>query len=166
MAIAAGLVAPAATFSTMPQKLAQRAFAVDRKAAELGDLTEQNGECDAIHVAVADGLGEQLGNETELGESGGNAQQARNDCHHAADANGTLRVACRQRGHHAEEDCGEGRVGTEDQDGARAKHRVGEQRHNGRVKAGDARQPRCLRVSDTHWNKHGRHHKAGHDVSS
>ena len=45
--------------------VAYRAIAVDREAKELGQLADQHRERDAVHVAVADRLRQQLGYETQ-----------------------------------------------------------------------------------------------------
>ena len=50
-------------------RLAQRSVCFDREAEKLGELAQQHGKCDAIHVAVADRLREQLGNESEPREA-------------------------------------------------------------------------------------------------
>ena len=50
--------------SDRPQ-VTQRPRALDLEAEKLWQLTDQDRECDAVHVAIADRLGEELGDEAE-----------------------------------------------------------------------------------------------------
>src|SRR6516165_1480351 len=55
-------------------EVAQRALALNGKPEELWQLADQNSQCNAVHVAVADWLGEKFGHKAE-------AQKARQNEH-------------------------------------------------------------------------------------
>jgi hypothetical protein len=56
-------------------KIMQRSGVFDREAEQLGQLADQHGECNAVHVAVADRLGQQFGDKTQARQAGEDANQ-------------------------------------------------------------------------------------------
>ena len=54
-------------------EIAQWPLAVERKAEQPGQLTDQYGERDAVHVAVADRFRQQFGDETQAQQPGDHA---------------------------------------------------------------------------------------------
>ncbi len=77
---------------------------LDRKTEQLGQLTDQYRQRNAVHVAVADRLGQQFGDEAEARDAGHDTHHPRHDRHHAGQGNGTQRVAARQRQDDREDD--------------------------------------------------------------
>ena len=145
-------------------RLAQRAVRGDGEAEELRDLAQQHRQRDAVHVAVADRLREQLGDEAETCEARGNADDAGDDCHHSGQRDRALRLARRKRQHDREDHGRERRVRAQDENAARTEQGVREQRHDGRVEAVDTRHAGCLGVRDADRHEHGRHDETGHKV--
>ena len=64
-------------------KVAQWPDALDREPEQLGQLADQHRERDAVHVAVADRLGEQFCDESQSSRTSDDAHQTRHHCHHA-----------------------------------------------------------------------------------
>ena len=89
------------------QDLPARTFGINRKAEQLGNLTQEHRQRDAVHVAVADRLREQFGDETEPRQAGGHADDARDDRHHAGQRDRAFRAARRQRQHDGQDHGGE-----------------------------------------------------------
>ena len=145
-------------------EVAQRPGAVDRKAEQLGQLADQHRERDAVHVAVADRLGQQLGDESQAHRADQDAHQPRHHRHHARQGHGAHRVASRERQHDRENHRGERGIRPQHQDAARAEQRVGEQRDDSGVQTVDSRDARshCVRDSDRH--QHRGQHQAGHQI--
>ena len=150
--------------STMAHACRSGPSRVDRETEELRQLAEEHRQRDAVHVAVADRLREQLGHEAEAREARRDAHDARDDRHRAGQRDRALRVARRQRQHDREDHGRQRGVRAEHEDAARAEHRVGEQRHDRRVEAVDARHARRLRIRDADRHQHRRQHEPGDDV--
>ena len=148
----------------MAHGLAQRSVRLDGEAEELRDLAQQHRQRDAVHVAVADRLREQLGDEAEPRQARRDAHDAGHDRHHSGQRDRALRIARRKRQHDGEDHGRERRVRAQDEDAARTEQRIGEQRHDGRVEAVDARHAGCLGIRDADRHEHGRHDEAGDDV--
>ena len=155
---------PASTLLDDSPRLAQRSVRGDGEAEELRDLAQQHRQRDAVHVAIADRLREQLGDEAQTRQARGNAHDAGDNRHHSGQRDRTLRLARRKRQHDCEDHGRERRVRAQDEDAARTEQGVREQRHDGRVEAVDARHARCLGVRDADRHEHGRHDEAGHEV--
>ena len=75
-----------------------------------------------------------------------------------------MRVSAGQRKDDAEDDGGQRRIRSQDQNAAGAEQRIGQQRHDGRVEAVDARHARCHRIGDADGHQHRRQHQSGDDV--
>ena len=96
------LACPPSIASRDPPEVAQRTVAIDREAEELGQLADQHRERDAVHVAVADRLRQQLGDESQPQHPDSDAHQTRDHRHHARDGDRAHRVAARERQHDRE----------------------------------------------------------------
>ena len=133
------------------------------KPNSFGQLADQHGERDAVHVAVADRLGQQLGDESQAHHADQDAHQPGHHRHHArqrprrasgrrADSGSTTaRITA------ASEESGPStrmRLGSE--------QRVGEQRDDRGVQAVDSRDARSHRVGDADRHQHRGQHQAGH----
>jgi hypothetical protein len=94
----------------------------------------------------------------------GNADDARDDCHHSAERDRAFWLACRKRQQDCEDHGRERRVRAQDQNAARTEQRVRQQRYDRCVEAVDTRQPGCLGVRDADGHEHGRHNQTGHKV--
>jgi hypothetical protein len=89
--------------------LAEQPVSLDREAAQLADLADEDGEGQAVHVADHGRLGQQVGDEAQLGRPGGDHEDADKDRldrgqHHGPDgvaARGEQRQD-RRRDHRAE----------------------------------------------------------------
>ena len=165
MANAVQLACPPSDRLGDPHEVAQRPGAVDRKAEQLGQLADQHRERDAVHVAVADRLGQQLGDESQAHDADQDAHQPRHHRHQARHRHGAHRVAGRQRQHDREDHRGERGVRPEHQDAARAEQGVGEQRDDGGVQAVDPRDARGHGVGDADRDQHRGQHQARHQVA-
>jgi hypothetical protein len=80
---------------TDSHNIAQRALALDRETEQFGQLADQHGQGDAVHVAVTNRLRQQLGDKPEPQQAGQNAHGTRYDGHHARERNGPRRIAGR-----------------------------------------------------------------------
>ncbi|MDT4839022.1 hypothetical protein FQZ97_728010 [compost metagenome] len=146
------------------QRIAQGAGAFDGNAKQLWCLAYQHRQRDAVHVAVANRLGQQFGDEPESQQAGTYADQARDQCHGAGQDDCALRVAAGQRQHDRENDGNQRRIRPEHQETTGAEQRVGQQRNDGGVQAIDTRNTRCLGVGNADRHQHGGKYKAGDQV--
>ena len=122
-------VAPlAAARAGRPSNSPTTPCAVDRKAEELGQLAHQHRQRDAVHVAIADGLGEQFGDEAQARQPGQHAEQPGDERHHAAQRDGALGAAGGQRHDHGGNQRRQRRIRPQHQDAARTEERIGQQR--------------------------------------
>ncbi|MNF79943.1 hypothetical protein D3C84_621740 [compost metagenome] len=144
--------------------ITQGSCVLDGYAEQLGQLTGEDGEGDAVHVAVADRLGQQLGDEAQAQQAGEDAHQAGNHRHHAGQGDGAHRVAAGKRQHHGEDQRGERRVRAEHQNAAGAEQGVGQQRNDGGIQAVDARHAGGLGIGNADWHQHRGEHQAGGQV--
>ncbi|MNG97858.1 hypothetical protein D3C79_569810 [compost metagenome] len=147
----------------VPQ-IAQRPLAIDGQAEQFGQLADQHGEGDAVHVAVADRLGQQFGDEAQAQQPGDHAERPGHQGHHAGDGDGPLRVAGGVLHHHGQDRRGQCRVRAQHEDAAGAEQGVGQQWDDGRVEAVDTRYAGGFGVGDAHGHEHGGEHQAGSDV--
>ncbi|MCY1419284.1 hypothetical protein D9M71_348700 [compost metagenome] len=147
----------------MPQ-VEQGAFAVDGNAEQLGRLGDQHDQGNAVHVAVADRRGQQLGDEAQAQQAGEDAHQSGNHRHHAGQGDGAQRVAAGQRQHHGEDQRGERRIRAEHQNAAGAEQGVGQQRNDGGIQAVDAPHAGGFGVGNANRHQHGGEYQAGSDI--
>jgi hypothetical protein len=149
-----------------PGQLAGEAVGVDLEPEQLGQLADQDGQRQAVHVADHRRLGDQVGDEPEPGHRPQHQDAAGHEREHRRQRDGARRVAAgagqRQdrRGDHRPERG----VRAQHQDPRRAEHRVAEQAQDGGVQAGDRRQPRQLGVRHALRHEQGAEHDPGHDV--
>ena len=79
---------PSRIASAMAHRFSQRSVALDREAEKLGQLADQHRQRDSVHVAIADWLGEKLGYEAQPRHACQNANDPRDDRHHAGEGDG------------------------------------------------------------------------------
>ena len=78
--------------------------ALDLEPEQLRQLAYYHRQRDPVHVAVADGLGEQLSHETEAKEAAQDTHDTRHNCHRRGNRYGPLRISRRQWEDDAEDD--------------------------------------------------------------
>ncbi len=88
-------------------QFSQRSIAFDREPEEFGQLADQYRQRYTIHIAIADRLGEKLGYEAQTRRTCQNADDPRDDRHHAGQGDGASGVSARQREDNAEYDSGQ-----------------------------------------------------------
>jgi hypothetical protein len=135
-----------------------------RESEQLRQLADQHGRRDAVHVSVANRLGKKLGDETESAQPGQHAKDAGYDGHRAGQSDCAIGIARGKRQNDGEDDGGERRIRPEHQNAARAEQRIGQQRDNGRIQAGDPRQARCLRIGNADRHQHCRQNEPRHEI--
>ena len=121
-------------------------------------------ERDAVEVAVAHGQRQQVGDEAEPGQPGGDAEHAghhRDGGGQAALAAGSAPASGHDRG---EDQRRQGRVRAQHEDAGRAEQRVDEERHDRRVQPVDRLEPGRFRVAHAGGHEEGGEHDAGDDV--
>ena len=158
------LVMPFRIEVAMAHRSPHRTDTIDLEPEQFGQLADQYGQRNAVHVAVADRLGKQLGDEAETCQAGDDAYHTRHHGHHAGQGDGPHRVAAGQRQDNGEDDRGQRGVGAQHQDAAGTEQRIGQQRDDRRVETVDARDPGRHRVRDADRNQHRRQHQSGDDV--
>jgi hypothetical protein len=84
--------------------LDQQPVAPDLETEQGRQLADQHGEGDAIHVAVADRLGEQFGDETQASGARQKAQATGDEGQHRGQGHGALGIPRRHRQHDAEDE--------------------------------------------------------------
>ena len=158
------LARPSSTAVAMATEVSQRSVALDREPEELGQLTDQYRQGNAVHVSIADRLGKEFRDESQTCQAGQNAHGPGYDRHHAGQRDGTHRVAARQRQDDGEDDGSQRRVGSQHKDAAGTEQRVGQQRNDRRVESVDARHARCHRIGDPDGHQHRCQHQSGDDI--
>ena len=99
-----------------------------REAEDFGQLADEHGERDAVQIAQADGLGEQIGDEAEARQPGEDAQGAGEEGEHAGQRHQAVGVAGGQRHNGRGDDRGQRRVRPQHQDAAWPEDGVRDQR--------------------------------------
>ncbi|MCY1518166.1 hypothetical protein D9M68_528750 [compost metagenome] len=135
--------------------LTQRAGILDRDGEQLGQLADQHGQGDAVHIAVADRLGQQFGDEAEAQQPHHDADHARDHRHHAGHQDGARRIAAGNLQDHGEDRRGQGRIRPQHQDPARPEQGVDQQRDHGGVEPVDAGHAEGLGIGDADRHQHG-----------
>ncbi|MNP31044.1 hypothetical protein D3C76_1241490 [compost metagenome] len=105
-------------------QVSERTVGLDRKTEDLRQLTDQHRDGDAVHVAVADRFGQQLGNEAQACD--------------ARQGNRAMRVAARQWQDDGKDHCRQRGIRPQHQDPAGAEQCISDERNDGRVQAIDA----------------------------
>ena len=85
-------------------QVSQRPVISIEKPKKLGQLADQYGQRDAVHVTVADRLGKKLGDEAQPRNACQNAHDPRDDRHHAGQGDRAKWIAAGQRKDDAEYD--------------------------------------------------------------
>jgi hypothetical protein len=72
--------------------------------ASVIQLTQQHGERNAVHVAVANRLRQQLNDKAESCQAGDDANDTGNQRHHSSKSHRTIRISSRERQNNCEDD--------------------------------------------------------------
>ena len=145
---AAPAVSPSAMPRSEPGRLVDQAVGVDREAEELGQLAHDDGESQAVHVADLGRLGQELGDEPELEDSGEHGDGA----HHQRQQRGVghravgISVGCHQWDDRRRDHGAQRGVRAEHQHPGRPEDRVPDETQDGRVEPGDGWQAGQLGV--------------------
>ena len=165
MTSAVTLVSPSATPSDERLAPSDHAFRVDREPEQLRQLADDDDQRDAVHVAVPDGLGQQVGDEPEPGQARNDAQTACEDREHPARAiasPGPRRPAAVME---AAISGASDESGPEHEDAARPEDGVGDERHDRRVQPRDRREARRLGIAHAGRDQQRREHQPGGEVA-
>ena len=141
-------------------------FAFDLEPEELRELAHQDGDRETVHVADHRRLGDEVGDEAELGHGRQDHDGADHEGKHRRERDRLLRVAVgRDKGQDRRGDHGpERRVRPQDQDAGRAEDRVGEQAEDAGVQPGDRGQSGQLGIGHALRNEQRRQDDPGDDV--
>ena len=147
-------------------RLGNEPVGVHREPEQLGQLTDDDGQRQAVHVADLGRLGQQVGDEPELGQPGDDHHDTDEHGEQRGERDGPRRVAAgeQQRGDRRRDHRTERRVGAEHQDPGRAEDGVAEQAQDRGVEAGDRRKPGQLGVRHPLRHQQRREHQPGDDV--
>ena len=145
-------------------RLLDESAAAGIEAEDLGQLADQDGERNAVQVAQADRLGEQVGDEAELRQARDDAQGAGEHREHPGQRDQELGVARGQRHDGRGNNGGQRGIRTQHENAAWAKDGVRDQWKDRGVQAIDGWQPGRFGVAHADRNENRREHKPGHDV--
>ena len=143
-----------------------QAVGVHGEPEQLGQLTDEDGEREAVHVTDLGRLREQVGDEAEPEHAGQHGDRTHHQREGGAVRDGRLRasVRCRERDDGRRDHRAEGRVRAEHEDPGRPEQGIADQREDGRVETGDGRQPGQLGVRHPLRDQQGRDHETGDQV--
>ena len=146
-------------------ELVDEAAGVDLEPEQLRQLADEDHDREPGQVADADGSGQKIGNEPELGDPGGDRDCPHEERKHAGQGDRRLLVASRQWEDRRRDHRPEGRIGTEDEDRRRPDQGVRDEADYRRVQPGDRRQPGQLRVGHALRDEQGHQDDAGDQVA-
>ncbi len=139
---------------------------IDRKAEKLRQLSDEDREGEAVHVADLGRLREQVGNEAELCDPGQDRDRSDQQREHRGECDRPLRAAARPED--GKDGCRDHRpergVRPEDENPRGAERRVADQAENRGVEARDRRQARELRVGHPLRDQQSREDEPGGDI--
>ena len=130
----------------------------------LGKLSDDHSQRDAIDVAIAHGLGEKVRDEAQLEYARRHADETGEDREHASEGDRPRRIPGGQRQHHRGDDPRQRGVRAEDEDATGTEKSIGDQRDQGGIKAGDGWQPGRLCIGHPDRHQDGRQDKSGDDI--
>ncbi len=146
--------------------LADQTVRVDREAEQLGELTDQDGQRQPVHVADHRRPGDQICDEAELRHRGQDHQGRHHQREHRRQRHRPVGIPA--GGHHGQDGGGDHRpqrrIRSQHQDPGRPEHRVAEQAEDRRVQPGDGRQARQLGVRHALRNQQRGQHDTRHQV--
>ena len=139
---------------------------VDAEAEQLGELADEHDDGDTVEEADPHRLGQQLGEDTEAAQAGGDAHEAHEKGQHAGERDrlGSDRRRTDERQDRRRDQRPERRVGAEHEDRRRAEDRIGEQRHHRGVEARHRREPGQFGVGHALRHEQGGEDEPGDDV--
>ena len=149
-----------------PLQLGDEPIGVHGEPEQLGELTDQDRQCEAVHVADLRGLRQEIGDEAQMCQAGQQHDGAHEEREHRGQHDGFRWIPVRpdegkdRRGDHG----AERRVGAEDQVPRWPHQRIGGQAQDGRVEARDRGQAGELRVGHALWHEQSCQHEPGHDI--
>ena len=147
--------------------LVDEAVGVGREPAQLGQLADDDGDRQPVHVADLDLLREQIGDEAELRDPEPDQDQPDHDRHHPGERDGRLRIACDGERHDGGEDQRRHRRVRPEHEHARRTHqRIPDEAGNGRVEPGHRRQAGQLGVGHALRYQDRRQHHPGHEIGA
>ena len=129
-----------------------------------GQLADENGQGDAIQIAEADGLGEQVRDKAKTRQAGQDAQAPGEQGEHTGQRHQSIAIAGRQRNDRRGDDGGQRRIRAQHQDAAGPEDSVGDQRHDRSIQTVDRGQPGSFGVTHPDRNENGSEHQPGHDI--
>jgi hypothetical protein len=146
--------------------LGDQALGADLEPEELGQLPDQDGQGQPVHIADHRRLGDEVGDEAEFRHGGQDHDRPGDDGEHGGQLDRPRLVAL---GRHQRQDRrGDHRpergVRAQDQDARRAEDGVAEQAQDGRVQPGDRRQARQFRVGHALRDQQRGEHHPGDNV--
>ena len=137
-----------------------------RDAEEPRELVGDHDERDPGEVPEPHRLREQVGEEAEPSDRPDEQEAADDEREQPGDGDALGRVGAGDGDHGGGDERRERRVRAEDEDPRRPEDGVGEERNDGRVQAGDGREPRQLRVRHPLRDEQRREHEARDDVAA
>ena len=145
--------------------LVEEAVGIGREAEELGELADDDGDAEPVHVADLDFAGEQVGDEAQLAEPETDLDQPHQQREHPRERDRRRRVSPREEWHDGGEDQRrQRRIRSEDEHPGRAEHRIRDQAGDGGVQTGDRWESRQLRVRHALGHQDRGEHDARHGV--
>ncbi len=146
--------------------LVEQAVCVHGEPEQLGQLTDKDGEREAVHVADLGRLREQVGDEAELEHAGEHRNRTDHErkCRSVRDGCLLAPVGSRERDDGCRDHRAERRVRPEDEDSGRAEHGVADQSEDRGVETGDGGQPGQLGVCHPLGDQERGDHQAGDKV--
>ena len=146
-------------------RLVDEAVGVRREAEQLGQLPDEDGDRQAVHVADLDLLGEQVGDEAELADTESDLDRADHQGHHPGERDRGRRIAGHEQRRDGREDQRRHRgVRPEHEDARRTQARVPDEAGDRRIEAGDRRQPGELGVRHALRHQDRREDKPGDEI--
>jgi hypothetical protein len=146
--------------------LVHQPVSIDGEPEELGQLTDDDGQRQPVHVADLGRLRQQVRDEPELGQPGDHHHHADQHRQQRGERNGSRGVAAREHegGDRRRDHRAKGRVWAQHQHPGRPEDRVAEQAQDRGVEPGHGRQPGQLRVGHPLGHQQRRQDEAGDDV--
>ncbi len=127
-------------------------------------MADQQGDGDAIHIAVADRLGEQIGHKSEACQTGQNAEQPGKQRQHGGQRSRTDRVPLGQGQHGCRNQGGQCRIRPQDKNAAWPEYGVGDQGDDRRIQAEDGRDAGRLGVAHADRGQERRQYRSGRKI--
>ena len=146
-------------------RLVDEAIGVRRKAEQFGQLPNEDGDREAIHVADLDLFGQQVRDEPEFAETESDFDRADHQRHHPGERDRGRRIAGHEQRRDGREDQRRHRgIRPEHEDARRTEACVPNEAGDRRIEAGHGWQPRELGVRHTLRHEDRREDQAGDEI--